>query len=304
MKSEDIDRCTCLQESQDGREPSSLQGGKQTDLFGAEAAPAPRSASPAERRTAHAAKAACLSGALDALATQYARTAATHGLPTPGTYGRKCGDSSPSADLQQSLASRLQAQLDVNGSPEYVLRWRSADMLLGPRICQLQASARRTSDSDISGWPTPAVTNAHRGGMPERMYGRRRNLQDAATLTGWGTPRSTDAGHSTGNPDRAHDRQSRLEDQVFLTGWATPAARDYRHANVQSYQDRSNSTKGEQLPNQVAHMLTGAAPPSCAPTESSDGSQPTSKAQLNPKFGLWLVGFPREWACCAGRVTR
>jgi len=100
--------------------------------------------------------------------------------------------SSSSAVLQLSLESKLRAALDVNGSPEYALIWSTWDMPLGPPICRLRASAPHTSGSDCSGWPTPAVTNAHRGGMIERTTGRRRNLQDSALLAGWATPTSRD----------------------------------------------------------------------------------------------------------------
>src|SRR5690242_21166272 len=53
--------------------------------------------------------------------------------------------SSPSAVLQSSLESRLRARLDVHGSPEYVLTWKTWDMPSGPLICALRASARPTS---------------------------------------------------------------------------------------------------------------------------------------------------------------
>lgn len=63
---------------------------------------------------------------------------------------------SPSANLQQSLGNRLRRALDVNGSAEYALTWKHWDMLWGPPICALRASARRTSDKDCSGWATPS----------------------------------------------------------------------------------------------------------------------------------------------------
>lgn len=45
-----------------------------------------------------------------------------------------------------------------------------------------------TDAARMTGWPTPAVTNADRGGMVERTQGERRNLQDFAMLSSWPTP--------------------------------------------------------------------------------------------------------------------
>ncbi len=42
-------------------------------------------------------------------------------MPIEDTCGPLFSGSSPSADLQRSLESRLRATLDVNGSPEYAL---------------------------------------------------------------------------------------------------------------------------------------------------------------------------------------
>ena len=76
-------------------------------------------------------------------------------LPTADTSGPLFSSSSPSASLQWSLENRLRRILDVNGSPEYVLTWKPLDMPAGVPICQLRASARRTSVHDSGGWPTP-----------------------------------------------------------------------------------------------------------------------------------------------------
>lgn len=129
--------------------------------------------------------------------------------------------SSPSACLQSSLENRLRALTDVNGSPEYVLTWKSQDMPAGPPICALRASARRTSDSAFIGWPTPmAGTPAQKG------YNRAGNTDSSrktvAILKGWATPK---ASHSAGgrNPETvlaSYQKRgfttARLDDQVSL----------------------------------------------------------------------------------------
>src|SRR5690606_329181 len=52
---------------------------------------------------------------------------------TNGTFGQSFTDLSPSAILQSFLENKLQARLDVNGSPEYALTWKRWDMPSGRR---------------------------------------------------------------------------------------------------------------------------------------------------------------------------
>lgn len=82
------------------------------------------------------------------------------GPPTNGTCGPRCDGSSPSAGLQRCLESRLRANLDVSGSPEYVLTWSHWDIGSGPPICRLRASARPTNGNGCSGWPTPKANDS------------------------------------------------------------------------------------------------------------------------------------------------
>ena len=111
--------------------------------------------------------------------------------------------SSPSADLQSSLESRLRARLEGRGSPLYELTWKDWDMPSGPPICALRASARRTSDSDCGGWPTPNAGPQNdtdtkwqeRREALSRKYGNNgfgMTLGMAATLAGWATPTGRD----------------------------------------------------------------------------------------------------------------
>jgi hypothetical protein len=120
------------------------------------------------------------------------------------------------------------------------------------------------------------------------------------------------------------DQQARM--------FPTPASRDYRTPNRQSYQDRSGTTKGEQLQNFVEHHFPAtlpdppipAGPPSsesaltsrrhwATPTDSMATMQDQEQAQtagnspdrpeyaslekrrLNPRFVSWLMGFPLDW---------
>lgn len=145
----------------DGPKPSASPAGMTKAKSGQDPARARRSA-PQEKRNSVQAVEAVLCRALTELAISYAAIANTHGLPTIATYGRSSGDSSPSADLQSSLASRLVERMDCYGSPEYALHSKCLDTALGPQIWQRQALARRTSDNESTGEPAGWVTPSAR----------------------------------------------------------------------------------------------------------------------------------------------
>lgn len=236
---------TCSPASQAGKSPGSSPAGETTDLFGQRAAPARPSASRGSRLHARSARARTLCGALDELASAYARSATTRGLPIPATYGRRFGDSSPSAARQCSMESRLRRLLDGIGSPEYEHRWKSQDTLLPPKASQLQGLARRTpvpvSGGTAGFWYTP-LAGAH-GRAPRldrirhRSVGGDANLDQVGLVAtdGWASPIATAAGrkpHSerigAGNGGGA----VRLEDQVGLVGsWATPRSTEAGHSS-------------------------------------------------------------------------
>ena len=80
----------------------------------------------------------------------------------------------------------------------------------------------------MTGWPTPQSRDGanSRGGLESRTGGRRRNLDDYATLSGWATPAARD--YRSGKASEAtHERNARpLNEQAtkLLSGWGTRAA--------------------------------------------------------------------------------
>lgn len=251
------DRSTCSAASAGGPSLSSGQGGLPTGLFGQALAPVSRSV----RR-------------------------GSGGAPTTsGTCGPRCDGSSASAALQRSLESRLRVLLGGRGSPEYVLTWKHWAMPSGVPICALRASARRTSDSDFSGWPTPRTPT---GGPESRESKAKRGsghvcLQTVAALAGWATPTTQDAANTAG-PSQFHRNSHPLNVQAVLAGWDTPTVGDTDKATPRSQQG---------LPRQVHGR-----------TAPSSGVGIERRGVLNPDLPRWLMGFPAEWGSCGATAMQ
>jgi len=90
------------------------------------------------------------------------------------TSGPIGSPSSPSADLQSSLESKLRARLGVSGSLEYVLTWKHWDMLSGPPICRLRALARRIYVNAYGGVPPTLTARDYHSGISPKNRARRK----------------------------------------------------------------------------------------------------------------------------------
>lgn len=232
-----------------------------------------------------------------------ARQEVVEGLMIHATSGQSGSGSSASAALTLSLGSRLKARLEGRGSTLYQLTWKEAITPLGRRYSVLRASGRQTSGTDFIGWPTPVVNDAMKGGQITPRAGMI-CLNAAAQMAGWPPPTvKRESGGATVNPDkvlaRALGRHSNdLQDFVQLVaGWATPSARDWRTPNHKAPEDRGRGAKGEQLTNQVAHMIHGA---SLSGLDVGTGKL----GLLNPEFSRWLQGLPETWGKYACTETR
>lgn len=204
------------------------------------------------------------------------------------TMSDTCGPSgsilSESASLQRYLESKLLPLSDKAGLIPCKKTWKQKTTPAQRRYCQLQVSALSTKGTGSGSWPTPSATD-HKGGY---QGGRIRNgkwsadrLDQAAQLTSqWLTPTTSDM-----NGTRKLDgkRSGGLNTQA-TTLWPTVTTQD--NAQIAGQYSKTNGT-----------TLGGAVRQCNAKTEKS------APSQLNPRFSLWLMGYPIEWAYCAERVT-
>lgn len=283
-----------------------------------------------------------LFGQAVALASHSVPPAKAQEQTTRDTFGPLFGGSSPSADLQSSLANRLRRRLGVDGSTEYDLIWKSWDMSAGEPICALRASTRRTSGNGYGGWPkTPQASGE--GGVMEIREGEngKYKLRDYAQTAGWPTMTVDDSKSQFNRISNGKPRALNLNSLVMLTGanpsgglaetgsgdecpagWSTPQAADPVEG-ARTVPDSNQKCLGRDL-----HLMAGYPTPRTVTggaesaerkkelgRQESGGGDLQSIAEcyrlpdmtgwkLNPLFSLWLMGYPAEWAYCVVPETQ
>jgi len=273
-------------------------------------------------------------------ASHGARQGKDSGQTTRATFGQRGIGSSASYDLTRSLASRLRGRADLLGSTLYRLTWKRIVTPSGRSIYRLAASARRTSATDCSSWPTPDAgafnsagdpnwqkrraqckeTHGNNGfgltlgmasslapwptprtvtGGPEsaerkQELGRTQSgggdLQAAALLASWGTPRvTTNCGY--GKAERADG--ARLEDQAQLASWVTPASRDHKDTPGMTTERVNGPARVDQLPRQPFLVQSTDSGPE--PSGLGARTEKPGRTVLNPSLSRWLQGLPKAW---------
>lgn len=178
-----------------------------------------------------------------------------------------CGlASSASVALQQSLESKLRAQLPMGGLMMFIKGWKQKATPSGRLYCQLAALVRPISEIDCGLWATPNTMDGI-GNRSQEAMARQFNT----TRKGRTAP-------------------ANLREQVNPAMWPTVLSWDSK--KLKGSQPAPNRTGGGSL---VMHVAGMARCGLIAQTGSGD--------QLNPRFPCWLMGYPIAWESCAGMVT-
>jgi hypothetical protein len=259
--------------SEDGASPCASPDGPMTDLFGQALAPASHSAQPAAARRPMTNVICGLRGHL----------------------------SSASADLEQSLVSRLRRRLDGAGSTLFSLTWKRKATPAHRPYFQLAASARRTSDKDCGSWPTARSTDGDKnvraaaGSLREiERKGDPQDLNQAAHLASWPTPMAGTPAQKGYNEAGNNDSSRRT---VVLASWATPCVPNGGRkpkGGAMSNTGQTPDGKKRQVDNEwlALSVISG-------PTSNVSPAPMEKPGQLNPDFTRWLMGYSAEHLNCA-----
>ena len=265
-----------------GRTPSSSPSGE-TDLFG----------------QAHV------------LVSRSARRGSKKPTMTSGISGPRGFGSSASAALSESLASRLQVALGSAGSMLFRQTWKRKHTPLGRSYWAHTASAHRISGNGCGSWPTPVADDdnksvkAHQR-MKERMGGGRTaitSLQVMVQMASWPTPKVATGAYQYSSGD--HNKK------VLNLEGAAKLAVDLGNANVQdvaSWPTPMAGTPAQKGYNEAGNTDSGRKTVALASGMAGLGflvaTAKRGPFQLNPRFSLWLQGYPIAWAHCAERVIQ
>ena len=297
-----------------GRSPCNSPDGPTAGPSGPEAAPASRSRRQASGRDATIPGISGLSSADSSLNASHRWSLASKSLPQTSS-GR----------LQERLGQAIIRRLQPHGSMEYKQAWKVLVTPAGFTLLAHTASARRTSGSDCSGWPSPRVQDAsttltgnqaeiNEKGRIVRQSGQDFSMAlcDVVKLSGWPTPNIPARGaESRESKDNRGSGGLDLQTTAAMAGWATPRQEDGESAGM-----RHSRGTADTLSAQVGQDLAGWSTPCaeeakagthCGPKQASLGTEARGtiassspavterRGVLNPAFPLWLMGFPAHW---------
>lgn len=267
----DTDSGTCLLESEDGQLLSEKQDGQTIDRSGPGAVHANRLVVRGPKKEKQ----------------------------TRDIFGRNSTDLSKHERLSLCLANRLRQKTDLLGSTMYKLTWTARATPLGVSIPALRASVRRISDKDSTGVqhgrPTPRADPRHCNGNQDRALSHNSRLEDMVFLCPWPTPAARDWKSTASNMHGTNARP--LNEVARLSGYPTPRATD-AEKNVRTLNGVLMEILRKGSPqdlNQAAAMVRQTV---TGETQNGSTAETTSGVQLSPELPCWLMGFPIEFLSC------
>lgn len=149
------------------------------------------------------------------------------------------------------------------------------------------------ADAQLAAWPSPATRDDHAQGATHNPKAHSSSLatvaeKKAPPLASWPSPNAQDG--PKGGPGQGTDR---LPAAASLASWATPTQGDAQ--KLTPFHDAPQPSVAYQV-----HLATLGPTPSGSPAATGK----PGPSQLNPRFSLWLMGYPTAWASCGEAVTR
>lgn len=194
---------------------------------------------------------------------------------TNATSGPKCDASSTSA-ARRSPSSRTSPGTFALGSPRCLPTLPSSGSMRSGACSARPRSARRTSASDCSRWPTATAKDSASSGAA--AYSTESGRHSGTTLTDaarmWATPCAHD-GRRPG-ADTHSTQGANLSRDVAM--WATPTSRNWKDGACRDANVPTNALLGRQV------LRTPMA-----------GDLGSSAAVLSPPFVEALMGMPPSW---------
>lgn len=240
-----------------------------------------------------------LSGPAAALANPSASPAKKKARRTKDIFGQIGFDSSPSADLSWSLASRLQTVTESLGSTMFTHKWSQFVTASGHVYYQLRASARRTAGTGHSSWPTP---NTPTGGpntksTKEATEEWSPNLDRASKCASWPTPNSMEGGQTSRGGDRKDEKL--MGGIAQMASWRTPTVGSPQSMRGKGQDPEKRMAQGHTLNPQDEARLSAWATPNC-PTGGPNSKRDQRNAggadlEEMTQMTAWTTPSERDW---------
>jgi len=183
------------------------------------------------------------------------------------------------------------------------------------RVTKGRATVAEIASHNINAWPTPTTQNAKENGYPGEMtrktipLGAMKNIINA-----WPTPMAADWKDRGKWDDPSVQRRVKIKKSIELSmmvgsaaeyrhakksPWATPTTQEAKHSTPTEWEMTTDHVPTANSLRVQANKISGQNQKS-----STAGTENIAPSQLNPRFSLWLMGYPIEWAYCAERVTQ
>jgi hypothetical protein len=168
-----------------------------------------------------------------------------------------------------------------------------------------------------SAWPTPLSSdNRDRGKFDNPAIQRRIRLKKSIELSmmvqsAWPTPAARDVKgvSGLGRQEKKGNPSDTVPNAAATVPWATPNTMDHMalRSDEALLRQATVARKGRTFPANLREQVDPRSQEIYAsgkiPQSSTAETENTVPSQLNPRFSLWLMGYPIEWAYSGERVT-